>query len=300
MFLETATTLLSPAFDVVAAVTCGEAAIAAAASLDPDLVVLDIAMPGLDGFQTASAILAHEPRRRIAFLSAHSEADYVLEGLNRGASAFIPKTRMLQDLVPALTHAHAGRFSVPSASVLPRWRRPAGRNHDLHLYDAGRSPVDAVEDFFGAALEAGNSVIAIARRSHLDDLEQRLNARRFNVAALTGSGQYWRLDVEAAIEAVVVGRQANESRFRATLDPIIEIASRAGGGARRVSVFGEMAPTLCGRDQQDVAIALEAIADQYAASRDLSMLCGYAADTLSRSPELSAHVCATHAAIVHP
>ena len=299
MFLETATALLSPSFDVVAAVTRGDAAIAASASLEPDIVVLDIAMPGLDGFQAASAILAHEPRRRIAFLSAHSEDDYVLEGLNRGACAFVAKPRMLQDLVPALTHAYAGRACAPSASVLARWSRPAGRNHDLHLYGTGRSPVDAVEDFFAAALEAGNSLIAIARQSHLDDLERRLNARRFNLAALAESGRFWRLDVEAALDAVVVGGQADESRFQATFDPIIDIASQAGTGARRVSVFGEMAPTLCNRHQQEVAIALEAIADRYAAARDLSLLCGYAADELSRSPELSAHVCAAHGAVVH-
>jgi len=299
LFLETATTFLSPTFDVVAAVPNGEAAIAAAASLDPDIVVLDIAMPGLDGFQTASAILAHQPRRRIAFLSAHAEDDYVLEGLNRGASAFIAKPRMRQDLVAALTYAHAGQFCVPSASVLARWRRPAGQNHDLQLYGTDRSLVDAVANFFGEALEAGDSVIAIARRDHLDDLEHRLKVRRVDAAALSGSGRYWPVDIDVALDVVVLDGQADESRFVAMLDPIIEIARQAGGCARHVSVFGEMAPTLCDRNQEDVAIALEAIADRYATSRDLSVLCGYAADAISRSPNLSAHICAAHGAIVH-
>jgi DNA-binding NarL/FixJ family response regulator len=299
LFLKTATALLSPTFDVVAAVAHGEAAIDAAASLDPDIVVLDIAMPGLDGFQTASAILAREPRRRIAFLSAHAEDDYVLEGLKRGASAFIAKPRMLQDLVAALTHAHAGRVCVPSPGVLARWRRPGRRSHDLQLYGPGRSLVDGLESFFGAALEAGDSVIAIARQPHLDDLEQRLNARRFNVAALTASGRYWPLEVEATIDAVVRGGQADESRFVSMFDAIVEIASQAGGSTRHISAFGEMAPTLCDRNQQEVAIALESIADRYAASRDLSLLCGYSADALSRSPDLSACICAAHAAIIH-
>ena len=126
-FLETATTLLGSAFDVVAAVTRGEAAIAAAASLDPDLVVLDIAMPGLDGFQTASAILAHEPRRRIAFLSAHSEDDYVLEGLNRGASAFIPKTRMLRTSRSPRQACCRGGADRPGGITTCNCTRPADR-----------------------------------------------------------------------------------------------------------------------------------------------------------------------------
>lgn len=301
VLLETAIAVLSPTFDVVAAVTGGEAAVDAAAGLDPDLVVLDVAMPGLDGFQTASAILARGPRPRIAFLSAHAGDDYVLEALNRGASAFVAKPRMLQELVPALTYAHAGHISVPSANVLARWRGRAGRNHHLQLYgEGGRSLVDAVEGFFGEALEAGDSVIAIARRTHLDELEQRLSARRFNIAALIESGRYWPLDIEAALDAVVIDGRADESRFIAILDPIIEVARQAGGCARRVSLFGEMAPTLCDRNQEEVAIELEAIADGYAAARDLSVLCAYSADALSCSADLMAHVCAAHAAIVHP
>src|ERR1700704_2563242 len=131
LILEAAREVLSPSFDVVAAVGSGEDAIAATAQLDPDIVVLDIAMPGLNGFQTASAIAARGPRPRIAFMSAHVGDDYVLEGLNRGASAFIAKRRMWQDLVPALEYANAGHTCIPSAGVLPRWRRAAGHCHDL-------------------------------------------------------------------------------------------------------------------------------------------------------------------------
>ena len=89
LILEAALGVLTPSFDVVAAVGSGTDAIAATTRLDPDIVVLDIAMPGLDGFQTASAIAARGPRPRIAFMSAHLEDEYILEGLNRGGSAFV-------------------------------------------------------------------------------------------------------------------------------------------------------------------------------------------------------------------
>src|SRR5471030_2710418 len=92
--LEKTRGVLAPRFDVVAAVGSGEDAIAATARLAPDLVMLDVAMKGLDGFQTASAITARGSSSRIAFMSAHAGDDYVLEGLARGASAFIPKPRM--------------------------------------------------------------------------------------------------------------------------------------------------------------------------------------------------------------
>ena len=159
LILEAATTALSPRFDVVAAVGSGEEAIAATAHFDPDFVVLDIAMPGLDGFQTASAIRARGSRPHIAFMSAHLGDDYILEGLARGGSAFVQKARMALDLIPALEYAQAGHTCVPSARVLPglaATRRTQPRSAVVSR--PTRRSIASVVDFFGAALEAGDSV----------------------------------------------------------------------------------------------------------------------------------------------
>ena len=77
------------------------------------------------------------------------------------------------------------------------------------------------------------------------------------------------------------GAPDNE-RLTAILDPIVEVARRAGGSARRVTVFGEMAPQLCARRQDAAAFALEQMADAYAASRQLSLVCGYCGDRPER------------------
>src|SRR4029453_9550956 len=82
--LEAAEAALSLQFEVVAAVSSGEAAIEAASRLDPDVVVLDISMPGLDGFQTASRIKTSGSEARIVFFSNYAGDDFVLEGLTRG------------------------------------------------------------------------------------------------------------------------------------------------------------------------------------------------------------------------
>jgi len=296
--LEAARSVLTPRFDVVAAVGSGEDAIAATAKLDPDIVVLDIAMPGLNGFQTASAIAARGPRPRIAFMSAHVEHDYVLEGLSRGASAFIAKGRMRQDMVPALEYANAGHRCIPSAGVLPHWRRAAGHCHDLQLYGTDQALVDAVSDFFSAALEIDHSIVAFATPAHLDAVNARLAARGIDVAALVSSGRYSPVDAHAAIDAVVVNGVADEARFLATFDAIVEVACRAGGVSRHVSVFGEIAPVLCGRHQTAAALEMERISVAYAASRSLSVLCGYSAGVLGASADLTAEVCAVHETVL--
>jgi CheY-like chemotaxis protein len=297
LILQAAIAALTPRFDVVAAVGSGEEAVAATAHLAPDVVVLDIAMPGLDGFQTAAAIRARGPRPLIAFMSAHLGDDYILEGLARGGSAFVAKARMGLDLIPALEYAQAGHACVPSARVLPAWRRPVGRCHDLQLYGSDQALIASVVDFFGAALEAGDSVVAMATPAHLDEFAKRLRGRRVNVAALTEGGRYTAVDADAALDAVVVKGTPAEERFIATLDPVVELARCAGGGSRHVSLFGEMAPLLCARKQDSAAFALERMADAYAASRQLSLLCGYPLAALGGTAALSRQICAAHHAI---
>jgi DNA-binding NarL/FixJ family response regulator len=298
LILEAAIGVLSPRFDVVAAVGSGVDAIAATSQLDPDLVVLDIAMPGLNGFQTASAIAARGPRPRIAFMSAHMEDEYVLEGLNRGASAFIAKQRMRQDLVPALELANAGHVFFTSAGVLPQRRRTGSHYHDLQLYGSDHALIDAVGDYFGAALDAGDSIVAIATPAHLDGFDARLRARGVDVADLIASGRYSPVDADTAIDAVVVDGAANEAQFIATFDSIVAVASRADGGSRHVSAFGEMAPVLCGRQQPGLALALERLSTEYQASRPVSILCAYSAVALGAAPDLTAEVCAAHGAVL--
>ncbi len=297
MILEAATAALSGVFDVVAAVGSGEEAIAVTARLEPDLAVLDIAMPGLDGFQTASAIRARGALPHLAFMSANLSDDDVLAGLACGGSAFVTKARMLRDLVPALEYARAGHVCVPSARVLRQWRRPAGQRHDLQLYATDAALVGGVVDFFGAALDAGDAIVAIATPAHLDEMAARLRARGVDVAGLTASGRYTALDVHAAIGDVVLNGIADEALFVSTMDPMIESARRASGYSKHVSVFGEIAPQLYARHQDEAALAIERFADAFAASRALSILCAYSMRALTGAAGRADSICAEHGAI---
>src|SRR5437016_427343 len=75
---DVVTSTLAKAFDVVMSVADGLSAVDAAVRLRPDAVVLDIEMPGLDGFQTAMRIRASGSNARIVFLSNHVGDDFVL------------------------------------------------------------------------------------------------------------------------------------------------------------------------------------------------------------------------------
>ena len=94
-------------FEVVATVGDGNALIAAAERLVPDVIVTDIAMPGLNGITAAAEILRRNPAARIVFVTVYSDPVLVQKGLATGALGYVLKLRAGEDLVPAI-HAVLG------------------------------------------------------------------------------------------------------------------------------------------------------------------------------------------------
>ena len=114
-FLVVERRLLEPDFEVIGTVRDGRAAIEAAVRLAPDLLVLDLSMPVMDGIEAAMSLRAAGSRTRIVFLTVHDDPDYVRAALATGALGYVVKCRLASDLVPALRDALAGRtFVSPS------------------------------------------------------------------------------------------------------------------------------------------------------------------------------------------
>jgi DNA-binding NarL/FixJ family response regulator len=110
--------LLDPAFDIVGKVKDGEALVAAALQLRPDVIVTDISMPVLDGIDAALKLRQLGSRAKIIFLTVHCDKDFRLACIEAGGTGFVLKPRMLSDLIPALHEALAGRKFVSAASTL--------------------------------------------------------------------------------------------------------------------------------------------------------------------------------------
>jgi DNA-binding NarL/FixJ family response regulator len=105
---------------VVASAEDGRAALQCATELKPDVVVMDIAMPGMNGIEATRAIRDRIPGTRVIILSMHSNPEYVYRALQAGASAFIVKRSAVRELVEAIRSVHAGRhyFSPQIADSL--------------------------------------------------------------------------------------------------------------------------------------------------------------------------------------
>ena len=110
--------ILCDDFEVVGAVGNGQDAVTEVRRLDPDVLVIDISMPVLDGLQAASQLHRKECRTKVVFLTVHEDQDYVDAAMAAGASGYVTKSRIKSDLVPAIREALNGRTYV-SKSIKP-------------------------------------------------------------------------------------------------------------------------------------------------------------------------------------
>lgn len=107
--LRQVASIIGGQFNVVDSLRDGSRLETAVSSLKPDLLVLDIALPGLDGIELARRLTAAGCAARIVFLTVHADADYAREALAAGGLGYVVKPRLGSDLLPALRAALDGR-----------------------------------------------------------------------------------------------------------------------------------------------------------------------------------------------
>jgi len=113
--LKTVARMLAGDFDVVGAVENGKLAVEAVAALDPDIVVLDISMPVMDGLEAASLLKQSGSRARVIFLTVQAQPEFVSAAFSAGAKGYVLKAHLVTDLVPAIREVLQGRAFASSS-----------------------------------------------------------------------------------------------------------------------------------------------------------------------------------------
>lgn len=122
-----------PGIEVVGEANDGREALALAEKLQPDLVLLDIGMPGLNGLEVASRLAARGRKPRVVVLSMHSAEEYVLRALRAGAAGYLLKGSAVAELERAVrTVARGGTFlsAAVSERVVADYARRTGTTDD--------------------------------------------------------------------------------------------------------------------------------------------------------------------------
>ena len=116
--LAMATRALEGECQVVGAVVDGAALLIAAARLDPDVIVLDITMPQLDGLEAARQLCRANSRAKLVFLTVQDDGDFARAGFAAGALGYVVKPRLASDLLSAVRAVLAGRrFLYPTVQL---------------------------------------------------------------------------------------------------------------------------------------------------------------------------------------
>ena len=98
--------------EIVGLATNGQAAVEAAAQFRPDVIVIDISMPVLNGIEAAKRIRKADPSAKIVFLTVERDPDTCRAALETGACGYVLKPRLATDLIPAIKLAKDGQLCV--------------------------------------------------------------------------------------------------------------------------------------------------------------------------------------------
>jgi DNA-binding NarL/FixJ family response regulator len=105
--------LLKPDFRVISCVFDGKSLVETSMKLRPDVIITDISMPVLNGIEAAIQLRKSGSKAKVIFLTVHSDADFVRACLAAGASGYVLKARLVNDLLPAVRDVLAGGIFVP-------------------------------------------------------------------------------------------------------------------------------------------------------------------------------------------
>ena len=206
-----------PELQIVCEVSDGLEAVQKVEELQPDLVLLDIGLPSLNGIEAARRICKVSPQSKILFLSDNRSRDIAEEGLRVGAGGYVVKSDAAGELLPAVEAVLKGKRFV-SASLagndltdpkdehtadhnsgvvvlpFPAQNVRIARRHEAGFYSDDRFVLDDLTKFIGAALKAGNAAIVVATESHRDSLLPRLQAYGLDIGTAIEQGRYVALD----------------------------------------------------------------------------------------------------------
>jgi CheY-like chemotaxis protein len=293
--LETVSSVLADTFDVAGRASDGLRALDVAPRVDPDLIVLDVTMPGLDGFQTFRALEENGSRAPVVFLSMHDSDDYVGEAFQCGGRGYVLKTRVARDLPAALDHVLDGRLFVPSLSSLLEIANSGG--HAIQIYGDDLSLLESAAGFFEQALRRGDATCVFGTEWLREGLAEQLKARGWDVDA---HPRFIAVDAADALDRVMDEGMPDASRLAEIAAELDQYRlSTAEGAGRRLTLFGNMVSVLRVQGNDEAVLAVERLWNTLTQGLPFFTVCGYSTACFERDSALVAEACRAHGLVSH-
>ncbi|MGA8566635.1 MAG: response regulator transcription factor [Candidatus Binataceae bacterium] len=188
LFREALRAVLERECEVVGEAASGEEAIALAARIRPDIVLLDVGMPGVGGLNAAHRLAKQAPSSKVVILSQHEDEEYVIEAMvEAGAAGYLVKNDAAAELLSALRAVAAGRTYLSAAvapAVLARLKNTRGMSASsavpvvVKLTRREREVLSLIGE--GATSKDIAARLGISPKTaqvHRDNLKQKLKAK---------------------------------------------------------------------------------------------------------------------------
>jgi DNA-binding NarL/FixJ family response regulator len=309
---------------VIGEASDGLEAVHKAEELKPDLIVLDIGLPTLNGIEVARRVRKLRPECKILFLSQGSSADVAQAAFSLGAMGYVVKAYAGSELLTAVETVCKGRYFVSKGLSNDLWTSKSGaqapdplfhqevppspvpdqskikHRHEVQFYPDDPAFLLGFAGFIEGALSAGNPVVVVATESHRKSLLEMLRARGTDSAAAMEQGLYLSLDVHQELSTFMVNDLPDPARFLKVFGDLLSFAaSAAKAGHARVAACGEFAPTLWAQGNADAAIQVERLTDELARTHNVDILCGYVLNDSQEEGEnhMYERICAEHSAV---
>jgi len=292
-----------PEWQVIAEAADGPEAIQKAEEFKPDLIVLDIGLPKLNGIEAARRIRQLSPGSKIVFLSQNDDPDVVRAALGT-AQGYVYKADFRRDFLPVIQAVLRGQPFVSSSLKGYEFTHGSGQKaphrHEVLFYSDDTLLLHRLSRFVAAALDAGNAAIVLATKAHRDSLLQRLKVGGVDIDGALQQGTYISVDAADVLSTVMVNDLPDPARFFVGLGGFIEAAAKAAKSEQpRVVVFGEAVALLQAESKADAAIRFEQLGNDLAEMYRVDILCAYPLSSFHGRVDrhVFQSICAEHSAV---
>lgn len=264
----------------------GLEAVQKAQELQPDLILLDINLPKLQGFEVAKRIRSLAPLAKLLFLSQESSSDIVGEAFRLGAHGYIQKLRVASDLLSGIDAVFGGQQFVSSGVALSQLTDARGpHRHEILFCSDDAAVIDGLARFIAAALNVADAAIVVVTESRRSRLLQELRTLGVDIDGAIQRGTYLSFDADEATDRVQFLEAVSRAR---------EAASTARKAYPRVALCGERAGRLWAEGRLAEAVQLEQLCSELAHGVDI--LCTYPLPH-EKDDEALKRICAEHTAV---
>ena len=309
-----------PELELVCEVSDGVEAVRKAQELQPDLVLLDIGLPLLNGIEVSRQIAHICPQSARVFVSQENSSDMVQGALATGAKGYVAKVDAGSELLIAVNSVLRGEQFLSSSfprcdfsdfeakyaghpklnKMAPLPPRNIAVRHEVAFYGDNAALVDGFARVAEAALNVRNAVILIATEPHRSGILQKLKANALEIEAALEQGRLIQVDTADTLSALMVNDVPDPSRCAQMAADLITRASRSAGEHARVAICGECSPTLLSKGKVEAAIRFEQLWNEVTRSYNADTLCGYLWSAFPRKETVQTFtsICAQHSAVV--